>query len=127
MKRFLGCLVDLAAGDALGPPLEFMSPGSFDPVTDMVDSGASGLRAGQWTDDTAMALYLAESLIEKNGFDSMEQLRRYVCRFRQGHLGSTGQCSGIGNTSGLVSPFRNNRCALLRGGRALCPPHIPIR
>jgi ADP-ribosylglycohydrolase len=75
-----------------------MAPGSFEPLTDMVGGGPFHLEPGQWTDDTSMALCLAESLIEKKGVDPVDQLRRYVRWFRQGHLSSTGKCFGIGNT-----------------------------
>ena len=64
--RFRGCLVGLAAGDALGTTLEFSPLGSFDPIDDMVGGGLFGLRAGQWTDDTSMALCLAISLLESD-------------------------------------------------------------
>ena len=110
IDRFRGCLVGLAVGDALGAPWNSCRLEALTPYKDMVDSGASGLRAGQWTDDTAMSLCLAESLIEKQGLDPVDQLRRYVRWFRQSHLSSTGLCSGIGNTSGLAGPFLNNRC-----------------
>ena len=69
--RFRGCLLGLAAGDALGTTLEFKSPGTFEPIDDMIGGGPFGLRAGQWTDDTSMALCLATSLIECGGFDAM--------------------------------------------------------
>jgi ADP-ribosyl-[dinitrogen reductase] hydrolase len=59
--RFRGCLVGLAVGDAVGTTVEFMPPGSFDPVTDMVGGGPFELAPGQWTDDTSMALCLAAS------------------------------------------------------------------
>jgi ADP-ribosyl-[dinitrogen reductase] hydrolase len=98
IHRFHGCLVGLAVGDALGAPLEFLPPGTFEPITDMVGGGPFHLEPGQWTDDTSMALCLAESLVEKQGFDSVDQLRRHVRWFRQGHLSSTGKCFGIGNT-----------------------------
>ena len=97
--RFRGCLVGLAAGDALGTTLEFSAPGSFDPIDDMVGGGPFGLRAGQWTDDTSMALCLATSLLESGGFDPLDQMRRYLRWFRQGHLSSTGECFDIGNTT----------------------------
>ena len=51
--RFRGCLLGLAAGDALGTTLEFKPPGSFEPIDDMVGGGPFGLRPGQWTDDGA--------------------------------------------------------------------------
>jgi ADP-ribosyl-[dinitrogen reductase] hydrolase len=39
-------------------PLEFISPGTFEPLTDMVGGGRFRLAAGEWTDDTSMALCL---------------------------------------------------------------------
>ena len=74
--RFRGCLLGLAAGDALGAPLEFRKPGTFEPIDDMIGAGCFSiepgqcfdLEPGQWTDDTSMALCLATSLIECGGF-----------------------------------------------------------
>ena len=61
--------------------------------------GRSGLRAGQWTDDTSMALCLATSLLESGGFDPVDQMGRYLRWFRQGYLSSTGECFDIGGTT----------------------------
>jgi len=63
--RFRGCLLGLAVGDAVGTTLEFKSPGSFNPIHDMVGGGPFRLKSGEWTDDTSMALCLATSLLEK--------------------------------------------------------------
>lgn len=99
IERYRGSLLGLAAGDALGASVEFMGRGTFDPVTDMRGGGPHGLEPGQWTDDTSMALCLAESLIERGGFDPVDQLERYVRWRREGHLSSTGDCFDIGNTT----------------------------
>ena len=96
--RFRGCLLGLAAGDALGTTLEFRPPGSFEPIDDMVGGGPFGLRPGQWTDDTSMALCLAESLVECGRFDAADQMGRYVRWWCEGYLSSTGRCFDIGNT-----------------------------
>ena len=98
-QRYRGCLLGLAVGDAVGTIVEFSSPGSFPTVTDMVGGGPFGLQPGQWTDDTSMALCLAESLIECGGFDPLDQLTRYVRWYRQGHLSATGHCFDIGGTT----------------------------
>ena len=98
LDRYLGCLLGLAAGDALGTTLEFKSPGTFEPITDMVGGGPFQLEAGQWTDDTSLALCLAESLIECGGFDARDQMERYVRWWREGHLSPTGHCFDIGGT-----------------------------
>jgi len=98
IDRYRGCLLGLATGDALGTALEFTTPGSFTPVDDMVGGGPFGLRPGEWTDDTSMALCLTESLIERNGFDPVDQLLRYDRWYRDGHLSHNGRCFDIGNT-----------------------------
>jgi ADP-ribosylglycohydrolase len=94
--RFRACLLGLALGDALGTTVEFAPPGSFEPLTDLVGGGPFGLQAGQWTDDTSMALCLAESLVACQGFDAVDQLRRYVRWWREGYWSSTGVCFDIG-------------------------------
>jgi ADP-ribosyl-[dinitrogen reductase] hydrolase len=43
-----------------------------------------------------MALCLAESLVERGGFDPIDQLQRYVRWYREGFLSSTGRCFDIG-------------------------------
>jgi ADP-ribosyl-[dinitrogen reductase] hydrolase len=101
-SRFLGCLLGLAVGDALGTTLEFKRPGSFEPITDMVGGGPFELEAGEWTDDTSMALCLADSLITKGGFDPIDQLERYWLWYSKGYLSSTGTCFDIGNTTALA-------------------------
>ena len=99
--RFRGCLLGLAAGDALGTTLEFEMPGTFEPIDDMVGGGPFGLEPGQWTDDTSMALCLAASLIETGGFDPRDQMERYVRWWRHGYMSSKGPgpALDIGNTT----------------------------
>jgi ADP-ribosylglycohydrolase len=96
--RYQGCLVGLAVGDAIGTTVEFKSPGTFHPLTDMVGGGPFGLDKGQWTDDTSMALCLAESLITCETFDANDQMARYTRWWKEGYLSSNGRCFDIGNT-----------------------------
>ncbi len=62
--RYRGALLGLACVDAVGTTVEFKPRGSFQPLTDMVGGGAFQLEAGQWTDDTSMALCLAHGLAQ---------------------------------------------------------------
>ena len=106
LDRYRGALLGLAAGDALGTTLEFERPGSFEPLTDMVGGGPFMLQAGQWTDDTSMALCLAESLVAKQDFDPIHQLETYVRWWRDGHLSVKGYCFDIGGaTRGALHRF----------------------
>lgn len=99
VDRFEGCLLGLAVGDALGTPLEFTPQHAVVPIGGMVGGGPFHLNAGQWTDDTSMALCLAESLLAVGGFDARDQLDRYVRWWRKGENSSTGVCFDIGNTT----------------------------
>jgi len=97
-ERFFGCLLGLAAGDAVGTTVEFKPRGSFRPLTDMVGGGPFTLLPGEWTDDTSMALCLAASLVECNGFAPYDQMTRYCHWMRDGYMSSNGRCFDIGNT-----------------------------
>lgn len=102
--RARGALLGLACGDAVGTTVEFRRPGSFEPLTDLVGGGPFGLPAGAWTDDTSMALCLAESLLDTALLDTGQhdlgdQLRRYLMWSDDGYLSSTGSCFDIGGTT----------------------------
>lgn len=99
LDRAIGALLGLAVGDAVGTTLEFRSPGSFAPLVDMVGGGPFRLRAGEWTDDTSMALCLAESIVDTGSMDLADQLRRYLLWKDEGYLSSNGRCFDIGNTT----------------------------
>lgn len=100
--RFLGCLLGLACGDAVGTTVEFSSRGSFPPVTDMVGGGPFNLNPGEWTDDTSMALCLAASLVYRQGFDPVDQMNRYCNWCSVGYMSSNGRCFDIGVTVSLA-------------------------
>ncbi len=110
IERYKGSLLGLAVGDALGTTLEFQPPGSFRPLDDMVGGGPFGLKPGEWTDDTSMALCLAESLIERRGFYLPDQLEKYLRWYREGHMSSTGRCFDIGGaTKDALERFEGTR------------------
>jgi ADP-ribosylglycohydrolase len=100
LSRYRGALVGLAAGDALGTTVEFSIPGTFSPPTEIVGGGPFRLRPGEWTDDTAMALCLADSLVASQGFNTHDQAERYVRWYHHG-LWACNQrgCFDIGGTT----------------------------
>jgi len=98
--RFRGALVGLAIGDALANPTQGRARGSYAPVSALEASAVLGLPRGAWSDDTAMALCLAESLVSCGGFDPRDQIERYTRWQQQGHLSATGQCVGITDGTG---------------------------
>ncbi|WP_312952354.1 ADP-ribosylglycohydrolase family protein [Superficieibacter sp.] len=98
LARFQGCLLGLASGDAVGTTVEFRPKDSFTPLTTMQGGGPFNLKVGQWTDDTSMALCLAQSLVTCQGFDAKDQMNRYLNWWRWGYFSSTGECFDIGGT-----------------------------
>jgi ADP-ribosyl-[dinitrogen reductase] hydrolase len=96
--RARGALLGLAVGDAVGTTLEFKRRDSYTHLTDMVGGGPFGLTAGQWTDDTAMALALADSL-SGSAFDEQAVMARFVDWWKSGTWSCTGRCFDIGITT----------------------------
>jgi ADP-ribosyl-[dinitrogen reductase] hydrolase len=93
--RFLGALTGLAVGDALAAATQDRTPGQFAPVKELLGGGPFDLPVGAWSDDTAMALCLAESLLERGGFDARDQMQRYARWQQHGYLSATGRAVGI--------------------------------
>jgi ADP-ribosylglycohydrolase len=126
-ERFLGALLGLATGDAVAAATQFKRVGRFEPVGDMLGGGPFDLPRGAWSDDTAMALCLAESLLERGEFDARDQVTRYRLWQQQGHLSATGQCVGItaGTARALAqAQWRRQAFSGSHGPDALAPESL---
>ena len=110
--RAQGALIGLALGDALGTTLEFSARDTGPPVTDLVGGGPFRLAPGAWTDDTSMALCLADSLLQRNGLDARDLVERFCRWHEEGYNSVTGECFDIGVTT----------CEALRTYRATGEP-----
>lgn len=97
--RARGAFLGLAIGDAIGTTLEFRARDSYSPVTGMVGGGPFQLRPGEWTDDTAMAIALAESLLEHEGLNEKDLMEGFCEWYEQGTYSCTGTCFDIGITT----------------------------
>jgi ADP-ribosyl-[dinitrogen reductase] hydrolase len=97
LNRLRGTLFGLAVGDALGAAVEFKRPGTFKPVIGFRGGGPHGLAPGEWTDDTSMALALADGMA-KAGWDLNDQASRYLDWWQRGTYSVTGRCFDIGIT-----------------------------
>jgi ADP-ribosyl-[dinitrogen reductase] hydrolase len=97
--RALGCLIGLAIGDALGTTIEFKPRDTYEPLTDIIGGGPFDLKPGEWTDDTSMAICLAESLIAYPELNERDLVDRFV-RWRDlGENSVTGRCFDIGGAT----------------------------
>ena len=97
--RALGAFLGLAVGDAVGTTLEFCSRDAQPRLEDMVGGGPFDLPPGYWTDDTAMALALADSLGASETLDCRDLMERFVKWRRDGDYSCSRHCFDIGNTT----------------------------
>src|SRR5262245_12421724 len=93
--RYRGALLGLACGAALGAAAQLGAPGAIAQPAELVGGGPFDLAPGEWTDDTAAALCLAESLVERRGFDARDQLARYLRFYREGHMTARDRRVGV--------------------------------
>ncbi len=82
LDRARGCAVGAAVGDALGMPLEFGPRRPIDAL--MRDMQPGRLEAGTFTDDTEMALAVAESLLANRPLDQADLAQRFLAWYRAG-------------------------------------------
>jgi ADP-ribosyl-[dinitrogen reductase] hydrolase len=97
--RAVGAMLGLAVGDAVGTTLEFCKRDTYPHLTDMVGGGPFNLAPGEWTDDTAMSLALAESLEGRDDLDERDLLDRFVDWWGNGTYSCTRTCFDIGITT----------------------------
>lgn len=98
-SRIHGSLFGLSICDALGGPVEFQARGTFPLITELRPNQNFSLPPGCFTDDTSMALCLAQSLIDSHGmFDAQDQVRKYIAWYRDGYMSSVPErgCFDIG-------------------------------
>jgi ADP-ribosyl-[dinitrogen reductase] hydrolase len=96
--RAFGALLGLAIGDALGAPLEFSPLRYGSSELTGFDVGLwktegynrFNLQPGQWTDDTSMALCLADSLLVRDGFDGHDLRLRFLNWWHFGYCNAFG-------------------------------------
>ncbi len=89
LDRCQGVLLGLAVGDALGAPLEFRQADEIarlygGPVRNMLGGGFMGWDLGEWTDDTAMALCIGESILSQGCFHPADAAERFLRWFQSG-------------------------------------------
>ena len=116
--RIKGCLIGVAAGDALGMPSSMMSPeeikerfGYIDtflpaPVDHLIHKG---MVAGEVTDDTQQTLAIADSIIEKKAVDPMSVAKNLI---------KWGEDLGIFN-SDLAGPSTMRALGMIRNGKSI--------
>lgn len=99
ISKFQGCLIGLAVGDALGAPVEGMARAQIErkygKVNRMLGGGWHALPPGGYTDDTAMMLCIARSIVQKRIFDPDDVASKFLRWFN-------GDPIGIGRTTWIA-------------------------
>lgn len=102
-----GMLIGLAIGDALGAPYEFgYKSEDIIKLGDKISHFKAQtkdfkLPKGAWTDDTSMALCIADSILERGGYDSYDIMNKFVKWFLYGYRSSVDHSVGIGQQTSL--------------------------
>lgn len=108
--KLLGSFIGLFVGDAVGTTLEFKELGKQSRITDMIGGGVFRLEPGQWTDDGAMALCIAKSIIANHGINKSDILRLFARWFLYGENSSNGRCFDVGGTCNrYINNFINQK------------------
>jgi len=98
LDKYKGCFIALAVGDALGSPIQFKKRDTYLHIKEYTSGGAFDSKNGEYTDDTAMALCLADSLINFRGCDAENQLDTYVKWLKSGYMSTRDEAFDIGIT-----------------------------
>lgn len=123
-ERYIATLVGCAVGDALGMPVEGWKreqikkyagriTGLIDPFVVRNERGeevledefgklkrwGSSLHRGEWTDDTILTLAIAESIIDKGGFDLMDVAKKQLNEYEKRQGSGSNYSGGFGGTT----------------------------
>ena len=110
-------LLGLVVGDALGVPVEFKSREEIrrQPVTDMLGYGTHHQPPGTWSDDSSLALCLAETLME--GYDLEKIGRSFVDWLYHNKWTAHGNVFDVGSaTMAAISRLQKGVSPVLAGG-----------
>ena len=106
----IGMFMGTAIGDSLGAPLEFTQPNTGYPLTEMVGGGYHDTAVGEWTDDTAMMVCIADAYITFKGFAPKIILNNFLNWKNHGEFGTRDYCFDIGiTTSDALSAASDSR------------------
>ena len=94
----MGMFMGLFIGDAIGAPLEFTKPNLGAPVSTMIGGGVHGVAPGEWTDDGAMALCIADAYINKGEFCASTIQKNFRDWRNTGKFGTRDHCFDVGIT-----------------------------
>jgi ADP-ribosylglycohydrolase len=91
-------IIGLAVGDALGVPVEFSLRKNSSTVEGMIGYGTFNMPPGTWSDDTSMALCLADSIAQTGSVDYVDIMTRFLSWIKTGEYTPHGKAFDVGRT-----------------------------
>jgi len=137
LNRAMGAIVGMAVGDALGHPFEFLpvqeKPGYsfFDLETKVFrnETNKFCLDRGQWTDDAAMGLCMADSFILRQRFEGTDMRVRFWCWWFRGYNNAfrkdRNRTSSVGLGGNIAKSLAD--CSRLFMNNSPIPPAFEMR
>jgi len=131
--KAIGMFIGAAIGDALGGSVEFMEQGTFSHHTEMIGGGVHNLDIGETTDDTAMAMCIADAYLSYKRFAPGAIAQNFKQWRNSGTFGTRNYCFDIGTTTAeALSASSNKRpyggsCAFMTDGNGSAMrlhPHV---
>jgi ADP-ribosylglycohydrolase/protein-tyrosine phosphatase len=107
--RACGAMLGAAAGDALGAGYEFGTPPGPGQPVEMIGGGLGPFKPGEWTDDTSMAIVIAE--IAATGADLRDETALDYIAERWHGWAKTAKDVGVQTRSVLSAAGRRGICA----------------
>ncbi|KAE8411992.1 ADP-ribosylation/Crystallin J1 [Aspergillus pseudocaelatus] len=96
-SRTLGSIWGVCVGDALGGPVQFMDPGTFEPITGLEYVKPFHQPAGSYSDDGSMTLALAQSIIDSQGnYNHALSIQYFVDWFATGRFSTIDRAWDVG-------------------------------
>jgi ADP-ribosyl-[dinitrogen reductase] hydrolase len=105
----IGMFMGLFIGDALGAPLEFTEPNTGSPLKDMIGGGVHETAPGEWTDDGAMAMAIADAYLTYKRFAPGAIAQNFKQWRNNGTFGTRNYCFDIGNTTAEALSASSNK------------------
>lgn len=105
----IGMFMGLYIGDALGGPLEFTSPNTGSPVTEMIGGGVHDLSVGEYTDDGAMSSCITNAYLNYKRFAPSAITQNFKQWRNRGAFGTRDRCFDIGTVTSEALVASSNK------------------
>ncbi len=97
MRTLRDAVYGVAAGDAVGLPVQFQKRDSYH-ITDMIGNGVFNMPAGSWSDDTSLTIATCDSIRECGKVDIKDIRKRFEQWYDNGEYTPFGEAYDIGGT-----------------------------